>query len=93
MSVARALQNVDILYAICEELAPESYTRAYRYRRRRDLASVARVSHTFSNSAIPVLWRVLLGVGPVLGLIPHVAVSFYRHGTNHSWTSYKQFVS
>lgn len=75
MSVARALQNVDILCAICEELAPEHYTRRYRNRRRRELANLAGVCSAFSDPATRVLWRVLLGVGPVLGLLPSVAVT------------------
>lgn len=93
MSVERALQNVDILSAICEELAPERSTKAYtgRQSRRRDLASLARVSHTFSDTAVRVLWRVLLGIGPVLRLIPNVAAT--DHNIPRSWAKVTHFVS
>jgi hypothetical protein len=50
-----------------------------------DLSRVARTSKLFNAAALPLLWRELLSVVPLLRLLPDDAVTFTRHHEDDDW--------
>lgn len=75
MSAAQVLQDSDLSWSMCEELAMERCSsRLERDWRRQDLASPACVCRDLVYPATRVLWRVMSNIHPLLNLISYIRV-------------------